>query len=368
MADADRLIFGFMTGTSIDALDGSAVRVSGRGLDLRVAPGPHVSLPLGGLATRLRAFASGEALCARDVASLARDLAVLHADAAYELERAAGRPTLLAVHGQTVAHAPPLSLQLFNPAPLAAALNAPVVHDLRAADLAHAGQGAPITPLADWVLFRDADESRAVVNLGGFCNVTFLPAGATLERVVGFDVCACNHVLDEVARRALRAPYDEDGKAASAGAPRPDAANELAETLTRQAGARRSLGSGDEAGGWIEKWGGRAGRPEDLAASAVEGVARTISHALAPCEPDRLIVAGGGAHNRALLAALARHASRPVSLSSERNIPISHRESVCVGVLGALCEDRVPITLPQVTRVALPAPLSGCFTPAPRPA
>ncbi len=368
MPDGERLIFGFMTGTSIDALDGSAVRVSSRGLDMRATPVHHVSLPLGELAPRLRAFASDAALAARDVAALARDLALLHVDAARELEQASGRPTLLVAHGQTVFHAPPLSLQLFSPTPLAAALNAPVIHDLRAADLALGGQGAPITSLADWLLFRDARETRAVVNLGGFCNVTILPAGGAPDDVRGFDVCACNHVLDEVARRSLRAPYDKDGAAASAGSPHAEAADQLATILTRQAAGGRSLGTGDEAATWIEQWGGAVARPEDLAASAVEGVSQVIVQAIGAHNPDRLIVAGGGAHNRALLSALARHAESPVTLSADLGIPVSHRESVCIALLGGLCEDRAPITLPGVTRVPSPAPLSGCFTPSPRPA
>lgn len=367
MPDGERLVFGFMTGTSIDALDGSAVRIRAQGLSIRAEPVRHVTVPLGGLATRLRAVADGQPHSAAELGAVAREFSLLHASAARELASTAGRPDLIAVHGQTVHHAPPVSWQLFNPAPLASELNARVVHDLRAADLAHGGQGAPITPLADWVLFRSSEESRAVINLGGFCNVTILPTGAPPEGVCGFDVCACNHVLDEVARRALRAPYDAGGESAAAGTAHPEAAEQLQAALTAQRAERRSLGSGDETYAWVREWGGRIAHGPDLAASAVEAVALAIAGALAPHAPQRLIVAGGGAHHRGLVGAIARHTGRPVEPSNRHGVPIAHREAVAMAVLGAMCEDRMPITLPQVTGVAGPAPLSGCFTQAPHP-
>ncbi len=367
MPHGERLVFGFMTGTSIDALDGSAVRVLSHGPDLRAEPLHHVSLSLGELAPRLRALASGVPCSACDIAALARDFALLHAAGAQELAARCGPPSVMVVHGQTVFHAPPLSWQLFNPAPLAAALNAPVIHDLRGADLAHGGQGAPITPLADWVLFRSASESRAVVNLGGFCNATMLPRGASPRDVLGFDVCACNHVLDEVARRALGAPFDLDGAAASTGRAQTGAVDELCTVLGAQREQRRSLGSGDESSQWVERWGGRGVSGPDLAATAVDAIARVIAGSIASHAPERVLLAGGGAHNRALVAALARHVPSCVEATDGHGVPIAHRESTAIAVLGALCEDQTPITLVQVTGTIAPALLSGCFTPRPRP-
>ena len=137
--------------------------------------------------------------CSTTTGKPARD-EVLHA----ALE---ARADLVVAHGQTVFHAPPASWQLLNAAPIARAVRAPVVFDLRQADLAAGGQGAPITPLADWIMLRahgPAAAGRAIVNLGGFCNVTILPSGAGPEGVRGMDVCPCNHLLDGVARRRVR--------------------------------------------------------------------------------------------------------------------------------------------------------------------
>src|SRR6185436_14618647 len=142
-----------------------------------------------------------------EIADAALALGELHARAV--AKAAAGcRLDLIAAHGQTVFHAPPLSWQMLNPWPLVRDLQTSVVFDLRGADLAHGGQGAPITPLADWVLFRSNSRTRAVVNLGGFCNLTLLPPGRP-DMVRGFDVCACNQLLDHIARGILQRPFDE---------------------------------------------------------------------------------------------------------------------------------------------------------------
>jgi 1,6-anhydro-N-acetylmuramate kinase len=240
--------------------------------------------------------------------------------------------------------------------------NCPVVFDLRQADLAAGGQGAPITPAADWVLFGDRETRRAVVNLGGFCNVTVLgdDGDEPLAGVRGFDVCACNQVLDAAARRGLDAPYDDGGRAALAGAAQDHAVTELLEILVRQRTSGQSLGTGDEAGSWVATYGGRLG-PQDLAASAVEAVARSIVEAVSAHDVDEIIVAGGGVCNEALVEALRRHAGLPLRPSDEFSVPVQAREALAMAVLGALCADRVPITLPRVTGRVDAAPLAGTW-------
>lgn len=339
-----------MTGTSLDALDVSLVHAVGEGLAMRVQVHAHATSDLGPLRARLRAAAEGTPLRAQEFASLALDFGRLHAHAMAAL---AGprRVDLAAIHGQTVFHAPPISWQLVNPWPVAQLLGCPVVSDLRGADLAADGQGAPITPLADWVLFRDA-RPRVVVNLGGFCNITWLPgASEGPDRIGGADVCACNHLLDAAARAALGQPFDRDGTCATSGTPQPAASAELHALLDRATQAGRSLGTGDEAVEWVARH-AQTAKPSDLLATTAHAVGTHIgATALQRCpSAGELVLAGGGARNRALCRAIAvgaRHV--PVRSSAEFGVPIESRESAEMAVLGLLAQDGVAITLPAVT-------------------
>jgi len=333
-----------MTGTSVDALDIAVLRIRHFGLQMHATLLATSTVPLGKLAAPLRRLANQEAMTAGDIAKLQRAFALLHLEALQPLHER-HKIQFVSVHGQTVYHAPPDSWQLFQPAPLAHGLGLPVVYDLRAADLANGGQGAPLTPLADFLLLRHGTEDRAVANLGGFCNVTRLPGGQDIDRIVGADVCACNQVLDAVARAVLDAPCDRDGQAAMAGTPDEQATQALVSVLRRQAKAGRSLGTGDEAGAWVERH--RAVGPADLAASACAAVATVIAAAAAGTE--RLVLAGGGVRNRRLVAELTARSTCPVVLSDDLGMPAAYREAMAWAVLGALCQDRHHIALPQVT-------------------
>lgn len=353
-----RIVAGAMTGTSLDGLDVALVAVEGEGLGLRARFVRGLSRPLGPLAAGLRQLAEQRPLTAQVITQLMRDFALLHAEAIAACARG-DRLALACVHGQTVFHAPPLSWQLFQPAPLAQALGVPVVCDLRAADLARGGQGAPITPLADWIALRDVREARAVVNLGGFCNLTMLPAGGGPETVLGRDVCACNQVLDAIARTLLGHAYDADGAAALGAKPDPVAVDALAERLRAQTAAGRSLGTGDELAAAATALG--AHLPAAVVArSACAAIARVIARATAGA--DRLILAGGGLRNAALRAELAAAAApAAVDACDQHGIPAEYREAAHMAILGALCQDRVAITLPQVTGVRAPAPVAGVW-------
>jgi 1,6-anhydro-N-acetylmuramate kinase len=360
----ERRVVGCMTGTSIDALDLALVRVRGAGLDLRAELLRFTSTPLGPLAQRLRAAAEQAPRSAGAFAALARDLSLVHVLAVRDLLQGE-RADLVVAHGQTIFHAPPLSWQLLVPSIVAQGVGVPVVADLRAADLAVGGQGAPITPLADWVLFRHLAVRGpvGVVNLGGFANITRIPTppagpgvaveGARLqdwaESVTGQDLCACNHVLDTIARRVLGAPYDDGGQVARAGTPDPAALDDLRRVLGEQASRGRSLGTLDEATAWLDRHAARLGGAA-LCASAVRAIAERVALGVMGC--DVVLLAGGGAKNAALVEGIARlcaGSGASVETTGDHAVPIEAREAMEFAVLGALCEDRVPITLPRVT-------------------
>lgn len=356
-----RVALGAMTGTSLDALDMALVEITERGLHSCATLLRHQTFNLGALRPRLRAASQGKAFSAGDFARLALDFGNFHAASALDMLKAHnnGKQTPLAVdvagiHGQTIFHAPPLSWQIINPFPIARALRCPVGSDLRGADLVAGGQGAPITPLADWTLFR-GHRPRAIVNLGGFCNITWLPSSVdNAAKINGRDVCACNHILDHAAKLALDLDFDPQGSNADKGSVHPLAEVALTQALKNAAAQNRSLGSGDEGLDWVNEW-----APQltscDLLATAVFAVSKCIAHAILNSESPshEVLLAGGGAMNATLCKRIEELVQRPVfNTDVASKVHISARESVAMAVLAAMAWDGFPITLPNVTKRA----------------
>lgn len=368
----ERFLIGCMSGTSLDGLDVALVRVTGRGLSMHGRFEQGRSTAFEEVAVGLRRLARGEALRAAEVAALSHDFSRLHVRAIQQLLDGANLPAasvaLIALHGQTVFHAPPLSWQLIQPAPIASAFGVPVVHDLRAADLAAGGQGAPITPIADALLFGLANERVLVLNLGGFANFTLIPDWpseqvrrvAALETIDGGDICICNQLLDALAQGRLNAAFDRDGGTALKGSVHEDGLRAVGTHLTQQSSAGRSLGSRDESlTALCERLNALS------AADALRTACRAIALTIAARVPraDVVYAAGGGAHNEALLAELRAALGCRVNLTDRADVPLQYREAVEMALLGALCADRVQIALPRVTQRTRRTILSGSWTP-----
>jgi 1,6-anhydro-N-acetylmuramate kinase len=349
-----------MTGTSIDGdLDAALLAIEGEGLAMRATVVATLSWPLGALAAELRAIATGAAFPAAEFTRVARAFGEVHADALLALSSDAGvTPDLAVLHGQTVFHAPPRSWQLLDPWPVAVRLGCRVRFDLRGANLASGGEGAPITPLADFVLFGDAREPRAIVNLGGFANATLLPPRAGgVPAIRGFDACACNHLLDAVARIRLGTAFDADGAAARAGRADEALVRAISDAIappSAPGSARRSLGTGDEAVRLVERT--SALSAADACRTIVEALADALARTLRAeigATPCALLLAGGGARNATLRAEIARRWDGAVRTTEDSHgVGVSVRESACMAVLGALADDGVPYALRAVTGTA----------------
>ena len=349
--DGSALVAGVLSGTSADGIDVAIARLGRTGvrggkvafLELRAFEIVPFAAELG---ARLRAALDrGESVGLRETALLSRDLGRAFGRAARDVAHRHGLvPDLVGSHGQTVFHhdgeegARGASLQLGDGDFVAAEAGCPVVCDFRQADLAAGGEGAPLSALADDVLFAQVARPLTLLNLGGLANITWLGRD---ERGLAFDTGPANALLDGLARARLDRPFDEDGATAARG--RVDA-QLLAALLEHPFFARRppkSTGRDTFGAAWLERdvlARATALSTEDLLATAVELVAATVAGALAAFVPERpreLLVCGGGARNRALIAALERRTKLQTALTTAHGVPADAREALVFAVLAA---------------------------------
>jgi anhydro-N-acetylmuramic acid kinase len=217
---------GMISGTSADGIDAAAVELSEEDGRLRARVLAFESLPYPDTVrdALFRCFA--DQATTSELCVLNARIGELFADAAERVAARAGKPAFVASHGQTVWHQPPAAgleaggygtLQLGEAARIATRLGVPVVSDFRQQDMALGGQGAPLVPYLDHLLLSDPHRNRAVQNLGGIGNVTYLRAGGTLDDVIAFDTGPANALIDAaavlVSGGALRC--DEDGRLAA---------------------------------------------------------------------------------------------------------------------------------------------------------
>lgn len=365
MPDAHtRYVVGCMTGTSLDGLDVVLAQIDGQGLALAGQLIDILERPLDALADELAYLATGgEAEALRFVAA-ARKLGQLHADAVEQLCKRS-LPTgavldFVVAHGQTIVHAPDqagggLSWQLFDPWPLVRRLGVPVCYDLRQADLIAGGQGAPITPLSDWIMFRDEDRPRVVVNLGGICNVTYLPAACRPTDVQAEDLGPCNLLIDGTVRWAFPGVrFDEGGILGASGRRSKVMSDLLASSAPFFARPRpRTTGREDFGSTWLKGFLDRAGLTgHDALTGATEAVADMIAEYVGRLADDvEVILAGGGAQNLFLIDLIGQKLSERarVITSATLGIPVTAREALGLAVLGTVTRDGVALTLEQVT-------------------
>jgi anhydro-N-acetylmuramic acid kinase len=359
-------VIGLMSGTSGDGVDAAAVEIGDERPrpSVRLIAHVHRAYPAPLRATILAA-GEGESLTAADVARLRVRIGEEHADAAVACANAAHLALedvdAVATHGQTVAHLPDerprATLQLIDAARIVEATRVPVVTDFRSADMAAGGEGAPLVPFGDWIVFTHGTTSRAILNIGGIANVTVLPANATRDDVLAFDTGPGNMPIDAVVARATegRQAFDEDGALAARGrvdAPLVERAlghEYFARTPPKSTG-REAFGA-DFADALVES--GRGLEPADLVASATAVSARSIADALSrfvPVKLDEVFVAGGGARNPTLMAMLTDALDGiPIRDSSALGIPPEAREALAFAILGAFALRGEPNTLPRVT-------------------
>jgi anhydro-N-acetylmuramic acid kinase len=334
-----RRIVGLNSGTSADGIDAAVVRVHGAGAATRVELEAFIVHPWPAeLAARLAAPADAAAIAVLDF-----EIGAAFAAAARAALDAAGQATadLVGSHGQTVAHLPRsaglpgATLQLGQAAVIGEELGVPVVSDFRARDVAAGGEGAPLVPLADQILFHRPGRTRALQNIGGIANVTIVG-----DDLLAFDTGPGNMPLDEAARRVLGRPCDAAGAHAARGTVDAAVVRELLQHPFFALPPPRSTGRERFGAHFVAPLLARfAGRPDDLLATLTRFVAESIhaayvGHVLGRFVLTDVLVSGGGVHNSTLMRHLAElFAPTPVGSTAAEGVDPDAKEAMAFAIL-----------------------------------
>lgn len=340
-------VAGLMSGTSADGIDVAVVDISARRLDV-VAFETVAFAP----ATRREIFrlfsprtGSVDLICRMNFV-----LGEAFANAVIQTCRKSRVPLnsldLIGSHGQTIYHLPARrggsTLQIGESCVIAERTGVPVVADFRTRDIAAGGQGAPLVPYADWVLFSHPRHNRAIQNIGGIANVTYLKAGGTIDDVLAFDTGPGNMIIDRLAQLAsnARLKYDKDGCLAGRGTIN---AEMLDQWMRQSYFARRPPKTtgrelfGAQAADQIWRQAERARiSKHDLLATATAFTARSIAEAYRRFlgDVDEVILCGGGARNPVLVAMLRRELPRArISAMDDHGINADAKEAISFAIL-----------------------------------
>lgn len=381
-------IVGLMSGTSLDGIDAALVEVAGSGehdVTARVVRSLTVDY------TEPRR----EAIHAAIVAGTAEALCSLHADLGEWLAEAVlrvcgeagvdpGSVDAVGSHGQTVWHRPPsasargATLQLGDAATIAERTGISVVSDFRTRDMAAGGQGAPLVPWVDRVLFAAEGKRRALQNIGGIANVTLVPPRGAAGPAFAFDTGPGNALIDAAVELATdgRATFDRDGRLAARGAVDEALLADLLRHPYFAARPPKSTGREEFGRPFVARL-VEALRPEgdadwlELVATLTELTARTIADAyhrwLVPRGVDEVVVTGGGARNPTLMGRLrALLDPIPIVGANDAGIDADAKEAVAFALLAWAHLRGIPANVPEATGAAGPRVL-GSYTPGARP-
>ncbi len=369
-----RLVLGLMSGTSHDGVDAALVRVVNRGRP-RLIKHTHVSYPPALRDMIVRAFEGGTA----DVCRLGFELGEVFARATLKCAKEAGvSPSdieAVASHGQTVCHIPPKgnrkgsTLQIGEPSVIAQRTGIKVVSDFRTADMALGGQGAPLVPFADHLLFSKR-ATCCVQNIGGISNVTVVTE--KLDDVRAFDTGPGNSLIDDAMKLLFGGkPFDRGGKVAKRGTPDARLLKKLLghpyfSKKPPKSTGRETFGA-EFLRGILKQ--NRKIRPEDLVATLTHLTARSIRDAydrfvLPKHHIREIILSGGGAKNTFLLGLLKEQfAPIKVTLTDDYGIPSPAKEAMSFAILANETLGGRPSSLPRVTGASRAAVLGKITLP-----
>jgi anhydro-N-acetylmuramic acid kinase len=347
-------VAGIMSGTSLDGVDVAIIDIEGK----RITNLAHATTPYSDSFRRRILAASSPA----DISRLNFALGELYAKAVITLCQQAAIPVdsleLIGSHGQTIYHEggglTPNTLQIGEPSVIAERLGIPVVSDFRTRDIAAGGQGAPLVPFVDFLLFASPKLNRVALNIGGIANITVLPRAAKPGQVIAFDTGPGNMVIDQLIGRMTmgKQRFDRHGSIAARGHVNRSLLDSLLAGKYYKAKPPKTAGR-EQYGEQFTDSLIETGLPiEDLIATATTLTAATIASAITEFAPGtgELIAAGGGTHNRQLMAQIA--AFLPdcrVTTTAEFGIDPDAKEAIAFAILAHRTWKRQTGNLPAAT-------------------
>jgi len=276
---------------------------------------------------------------------------------------------LVGSHGQTIHHNPRgkrysqttirSTLQIGEPSVIAQRTGITTVADFRPRDMAAGGEGAPLVPYADYFLFGHDQLSRAVQNIGGIANVTFLPSGCKQDDIIAFDTGPGNMVIDSIIRLISggKQRLDLGGKMAAQGTVDKSLLNEMLRHPFLRRHPPKSTGReefGSSFAGRIYQKAAKKGLSEtDIVATVTAFTANSIAwayHQFLPTMPDEVILCGGGSHNNTLVEMLRSELPNAKMLSTEDfGISVDAKEAVSFAILAWATINGLTNNVPSVT-------------------
>ena len=380
------IVAGVMSGTSVDGINVALVEIDARGrsrprhINPRHTLLAHAEYPYPARVRKtILSLMNAESARVADLARLNFLLGELYANAVAKTARK-HRITLdlVGCHGQTLYHqgspAPFLGRKLATTwqtgegAIIAARLGVPVVSDFRPADMAAGGQGAPLVPFLDYVLYRHPRIGRIAQNIGGIANLTAIPANATPDQVIAFDTGPGNMIIDAVTETLFGMPYDRDGQIAATGRVLDPVLSRLLKARFFRQRPPKTAGREEFGAVYAASFLRHCARAQsaDMVATATALTARSIRDAVQRFVLRRrgayreLVVSGGGAKNPTLMAML-RNELDPLGIrlrfSDEFGVPAEAKEAVAFAVMAYETWHRRPSNVLSATGAKRPAVL-----------
>ena len=369
------IVAGVMSGTSADGIDVALVKISPSSGQPQIKLLAHHSVPYPKvLRSAVLAAMNAEKTSTSELARLHWRLGIAYAEAVTAaVTQYRVKIDLVGCHGQTIYHqgnAVPYAgrsfactWQLGEPALIAVTVGVPVVSNFRPADMAAGGQGAPLVPFLDFVLFAHGKRARVLQNIGGIGNLTFIPATGTIEQVLAFDTGPGNMVIDALMEQLFGKRFDRNGSIARRG----QVLSRVIETLFGEryfteappkSAGREQFGA-EFAARLLNLCRRESNRPEDAIATATALTAETIAASykrfvqpLAKGFAVDYILSGGGARNATLVGKL-RERLEPlgckVLLSDEAGLPSQAKEAVAFALLAWQTWHHHPGNVPSAT-------------------